>query len=387
MLSLGFHQFNGMLLNHAADRHILFHDKNTGGPSSAPPAVPGDKPSGHNKKEVRLTIASHIFTGDPVYGGQWAVNLEKFQLSIMNHLISLKDKYHEHVKSLNQMGAGVAPGTSNLHETIISMFPCFEDLDSIWRGNPSFNAQPFTSDQRMNCSEDMLSLVRGGATCPSDDLFTTNSSDPAVPQESSATSDQGVGSTPWGDYDYGGTGEDDGQEGEHAGDYDFQDDAGGTSYRRDDDFGGMSYRRDNDIGGTYRRGDDIGGTFGDDVEMDESTGNDTGYPAGVQTWQETVSSGMQIRSTPQTKCHTKSWDSRDMSKFTETSYCWGTPAPTSSSTSSSTSHPRHHFTSLYSQSSETSLMRGHKPAVGHAKTDIQAHLDNLRHEAELLKGE
>ncbi|KIK27107.1 hypothetical protein PISMIDRAFT_8598 [Pisolithus microcarpus 441] len=149
----------------------------------------------------------------------------------------------------------------------------------------------------------------------------------------------------------------------------------------------MSYRRDDDIGGTYRRGDDIGGTFGDDVEMDESTGNDAGYPAGVQTWRETVSSGMQIRSTPQTKRRTKSWDSRDTSKFMETSYRWGTPAPTSSSTPSSTSHPRHRFTSPYSRSSETSLTRGRKPAVGRAKTDIQAHLDNLRHEAELLKGE
>ncbi|KAI5993283.1 hypothetical protein EDD15DRAFT_2367549 [Pisolithus albus] len=376
------------LLNHAADRHILFHDKNTGGPSSAPPAAPGDKPSGCNKKEVRLAIASHIFAGDPVYGGQWAVNSDKFQLSVMNRLVSLKDKYREHVKSLNQTGAGVAPGTtSNLRETIISTFPHFEDLDSIWRGNPSFDARPFTSDQRTNRSEDMLSLVRGGATCPGDDLFTTNSGDPAVLQESAATGDQGVSSTPWGDYDYGGTGEDDGQEGEHAGDYDFQDDAGGTFYRRDDDAGGIPYRRDDDIGGAYRRDDDIGGTFGDDIEMDESTGNDAGYSAGVQTWRETVSSGMQIRSTPQTKRRTKSWDSRDTSKFTETSYRWGTPAPTSGGAPSSSSHPRHRFASPYSRSSEPSLTRGRKPAVGRAKTDIPAHLENLRREAELLRGE
>ncbi|KAI6102484.1 hypothetical protein EV401DRAFT_1893887 [Pisolithus croceorrhizus] len=207
------------LLNHAANRHILFHNKNTGGPLSALPAAPGDKLSGHNKKE-------------------WAVNSEKFQLSIMNCLVSLKDKYCEHVKSLNQMGAGVAPGASNLCEMIINM----------------------------------LSLVQGGATCPSDDLFTTNSGELAALQDDSATGDQGIGSTPWGeydhggmgDYDYSGMGEDDGQVGEHVGDYDFQDQAGGTSYRRDNDFGRMSYRRDDDIGGTF-----------DDVEMYEGTENDT----------------------------------------------------------------------------------------------------------------
>ncbi|KAI6123720.1 hypothetical protein EV401DRAFT_2069326 [Pisolithus croceorrhizus] len=166
------------------------------------------------------------------------------------------------------------------------MFPHFEDLDSIWRGNPSFDAWPFTSDQRMNCSEDMLSLVRGGVTCPGDDLFTTNSGEPAVPQDNSATGDQGISSTPWGeydhggmgDYDYSGMGEDDGQVGEHAGDYDFQDQAGGTSYRRDNDFGGMSYRRDDNIGGTF-----------DDIEMYEGTENDAdAASAGVQTWEEAI---------------------------------------------------------------------------------------------------
>ncbi|KIK20632.1 hypothetical protein PISMIDRAFT_12834 [Pisolithus microcarpus 441] len=170
------------LLAHAADRHILFHDKNTGESSHAPPAAPGDKPSGHNKKEVRLTIASHIFTNDPIYGGQWAANLERFQVSVMNRLISLKDKYHEHVKRLNQTGAGIAPGTDNLRETIINSFPHFEDPDSIWRGNPSFDARPFTSNQQTNRAEDMLSLVWRGATCPGDDMFTVKSSEPTAPQ-------------------------------------------------------------------------------------------------------------------------------------------------------------------------------------------------------------
>ncbi|KAI6167903.1 hypothetical protein EDD17DRAFT_1750456 [Pisolithus thermaeus] len=251
----------------------------------------------------------------------------------MNHLVSLKDKYCEHVKSLNQMGVGVAPGASNLcvlAEMIISVFPHFEDLNSIWRGNPSFDAQPFTSNQQMNCSEDMLSLV----------------GEPAALQDNSATSDQGIGGTPWGEYDHGGTGdydysgmgEDDGQVGEHAGDYNFQDQAGGTSYRRDDDFGRMSYRRDDNIRGTF-----------DDVEMYEGTENDTdAASAGIQTWQETVPSGMQIRATPQTKHCTKSWDSHDTSKFMETLYHWGTHASTSGSAPPSTSQPHHCFTSPYS---------------------------------------
>ncbi|KAI6135888.1 hypothetical protein EDD17DRAFT_1517454 [Pisolithus thermaeus] len=269
--------------------------------------------------------------------------------------LEIEDKYREHVKSLNQMGVGVVPGASNLRETIISVFPHFKDLDLILRGNPSFDAQPFTSNQQMNRSEDMLSLVRGGATCPGDNLFTTNSGELAAPQDNSATGDQGIGGTPWGEYDHGGTGEDDGQ-------------AGGTSYRRDDDFGGMSYRRDNDIGGTF-----------DDIEMYEGTENDAdATSAGIQTW---------IRATPQTKHCTKSWDSCDTSKFTETSHHWGTHASTSGSTLPSTSQPHHHFASPYSQSSEMSLTRGRKLAVGHAKTDIQTHLDNLRHEAKLLKEE
>ncbi|KAI6115779.1 hypothetical protein EDD16DRAFT_1482447 [Pisolithus croceorrhizus] len=102
------------LLTHSANHHILFHDKNTGESSHTTPAAPGDKPSSCNKKEVHLAIASHIFTNDPVYGGQWAANLERYPVSVMNHLVSLKDKYHEHAKRLNQTGAGVAPRMDNL---------------------------------------------------------------------------------------------------------------------------------------------------------------------------------------------------------------------------------------------------------------------------------
>ncbi|KIK14476.1 hypothetical protein PISMIDRAFT_116974 [Pisolithus microcarpus 441] len=242
------------LLTHAADRHILFHDKNTGESSHTPLAAPGDKPSGCNKKEARLTIASHIFTNDPIYGGQWAENLERFQVS--------------HAKRLNQTGAGVAPGTDNLRETIINSFPHFEDLDSIWRGNPSFDARLFTSNQQTNRAEDMLSLMWRGATCPGDDMFIAKSSEPTAPQVNLPANDRGDdGTVPWSDYSYGGMGEDVRQEGEHVGEYDLHVDVGGTSYERDYDIQA-----------------DAGGTFNDDSEMHEEYRDDLGYPAGVRTW-------------------------------------------------------------------------------------------------------
>ncbi|KAI6022318.1 hypothetical protein BKA83DRAFT_4126036 [Pisolithus microcarpus] len=286
------------LLTHAADRHILFHNKNTGESSCAPPAALGDKPSGRNKKEVHLTIASHIFANDPVYGGQWAANLERFQVSVMNRLVSLKDKYHEHAKRLNQMGAGIAPGTDNLHETIINSFSHFKDLDLIWRGNPSFDARLFTSNQQTNHAEDMLSLVWRGATCPGNDMFTAKSDD---------------GTVPWSDYSYGGMGEDVRQEGEHMGEYDLHVDVGGTLYERDYDIQA-----------------DAGGTFDNDSEMHEEYRDDPGYPAGVRTW-EAVPTGVQVGATSQMKHHTMSWDSWDSFKFAEPSYHHTTPAPTSSS--------------------------------------------------------
>ncbi|KAI6036710.1 hypothetical protein BKA83DRAFT_4511324 [Pisolithus microcarpus] len=148
------------LLNHAADRHILFHDKNTGQSSSAPPPAAGDKPSGRNKKEVRLAIAKCIFEDDPMYGEQYATNPDKFQLCVMNRLVTLKEKYREHAKSLKQTGGGVAPGTeNNLCEAITKTFPYFDDLDLIWKGNPSFDARPFMSDQQKNRAEEMLALI------------------------------------------------------------------------------------------------------------------------------------------------------------------------------------------------------------------------------------
>ncbi|KAI6124690.1 hypothetical protein EV401DRAFT_1886261 [Pisolithus croceorrhizus] len=142
---------------------------NMGQPSSAPPPAAGDRPSGHNKKEVHLAIAKCIFEDNSLYSEQYAANPDKFQLCVMNCLIILKEKYHEHAKSLKQTGGGVAPRTeNNLREAITKMFPYFDDLDLIWKGNPSFNARPFTSNQQKNCVKEMLALVWGGATCPGD---------------------------------------------------------------------------------------------------------------------------------------------------------------------------------------------------------------------------
>ncbi|KAI6144648.1 hypothetical protein BKA82DRAFT_26831 [Pisolithus tinctorius] len=53
-------------------------------------------------------------------------------------------------------------------EAIAKTFPYFDDLDLIWRGNPSFDARPFTSNQTKDCAEEMLALVQGGGSCPGD---------------------------------------------------------------------------------------------------------------------------------------------------------------------------------------------------------------------------
>ena len=70
------------LLSHPADRHILFHDC----ASSTHVPVPGDRPSGRNKKEVQAVIAKHLFEKDPTYSSAYTLDPGRFSTSLNNRL-------------------------------------------------------------------------------------------------------------------------------------------------------------------------------------------------------------------------------------------------------------------------------------------------------------
>jgi hypothetical protein len=69
---------------HAADRHILFHDRSTSTPT--PVFLPGDRPSGKNKKDVLAAIAKHIFGGNPDHSASYASDPTRYVTSVTNHL-------------------------------------------------------------------------------------------------------------------------------------------------------------------------------------------------------------------------------------------------------------------------------------------------------------
>ena len=72
------------IVNHAADRHILFHDRSSNNP---PPTLsPDDRPLGKHKKGVAATIAEHIFKEDHDYGELYKSDPEKFVSLVINHL-------------------------------------------------------------------------------------------------------------------------------------------------------------------------------------------------------------------------------------------------------------------------------------------------------------
>ena len=72
------------IVNHAADRHILFHDRSSNNP---PPALsPDDRPSGKHKKGVAAAIAEHIFKEDHDYGELYKSDPGKFVSSVINRL-------------------------------------------------------------------------------------------------------------------------------------------------------------------------------------------------------------------------------------------------------------------------------------------------------------
>ena len=71
------------ITSHAADRHVLFHDRSS---STSTTLTPGDKPSSKNKKDVSTAIAKHIFEDDPDHSSVYAAEPTKYVTSVINRL-------------------------------------------------------------------------------------------------------------------------------------------------------------------------------------------------------------------------------------------------------------------------------------------------------------
>lgn len=76
------------ITTHVADRHILCHDARGASSTSKsqPTAVPGDRRSGKNKKDITCVIAKHIFKDDPEYSELVTLDLGKLGISVTNRL-------------------------------------------------------------------------------------------------------------------------------------------------------------------------------------------------------------------------------------------------------------------------------------------------------------
>ncbi|KAF9232618.1 hypothetical protein BU15DRAFT_81024 [Melanogaster broomeanus] len=148
------------LLKHPADYHVLFHDKHTGTSTSA---LPSDaRPSGRSKKDVQAVIAKYVFKHDAVYGEAYKADPDKFQVCVGNRLGTLKTSYRKYHNRFKQSGEGIDPGDpryANLLEAVTTEFPYFSDLNSLWHGNPSYDANLVSSAPNKNHAQDFLSAV------------------------------------------------------------------------------------------------------------------------------------------------------------------------------------------------------------------------------------
>ncbi|KAG1808651.1 uncharacterized protein BJ212DRAFT_1484904 [Suillus subaureus] len=110
---------------HSPDCHILFSDNK----KQCDMTISTDCPSGRSKAEIHLVIAKHIFTNDPVYGPQYAVeeNRPKFGQAVANCLAYLRGKYKAAIAWFGMTGAGVNP------------------LNPQAKDNPAFSLKTFSS--------------------------------------------------------------------------------------------------------------------------------------------------------------------------------------------------------------------------------------------------
>ncbi|KAF9245414.1 hypothetical protein BU15DRAFT_71165 [Melanogaster broomeanus] len=152
------------LLDHPADRTILFYDKSnrTLSENSTSPS----RASGTNKKEIHAVIAQYLFKDDTTYGSAYAIQPDKFATAIASRLASLKDKYRTQLGRLKSTGAGVAPSdpkAQNLMQSILQAFPHFHECHNMWSGNPSYDSKPFNGGPSVDRTEDFLSLIKRGS--------------------------------------------------------------------------------------------------------------------------------------------------------------------------------------------------------------------------------
>ncbi|KAL4075134.1 hypothetical protein V8B97DRAFT_2022180 [Scleroderma yunnanense] len=128
------------------------------------PPLPDKGPVGHNKKEAQVIIAEVIFKNDPLYKDVYTVGPTKFQVSIGNCIATLwsfrlKGPYCKCCACFKQLGEGIMPDHAkyaNLHSTI----EAYDDLHSIWQGNPSFDSDPINSELDKNHAKDFLGIIQ-----------------------------------------------------------------------------------------------------------------------------------------------------------------------------------------------------------------------------------
>ncbi|KIO14035.1 hypothetical protein M404DRAFT_18293 [Pisolithus tinctorius Marx 270] len=133
------------LLSHPANCRILFSNKNSGDLPPSLSSTSTERPVGHNKKEVQAMITQAVFEDDCIYKDM------------------LKASYRKCRVRFKQSGEGIIPGHpkfANLHDVVLNSFPWYDDLHSIWQGNPSFDPEPFNSEPNKNHAEGFLAVIQ-----------------------------------------------------------------------------------------------------------------------------------------------------------------------------------------------------------------------------------
>ncbi|KIK13095.1 hypothetical protein PISMIDRAFT_18234 [Pisolithus microcarpus 441] len=128
------------------------------------------KPHSRRKKDINAVIADAIFRQDRQYGESYASHPAKFASAVASCLITLKNKYRQHVSRFKSTGEGINPNNPNyrnLHKQVLAEFPFWEECDQLWHGNPTYDARVFNVTPGANQTGDFLTIIKsGGTTAP-----------------------------------------------------------------------------------------------------------------------------------------------------------------------------------------------------------------------------